>query len=77
MADPAFFGLPLEFTSYRVRTVLCPQKGIAATVTLAMWTITGKSWSSWNVVDCSLMPAGCVFCDASCLTQVEELPAHR
>ncbi len=71
MADPAFFGLPLEFTTYRVRTVFCPCQGIPATVTAAMWTLTGKNWAPWTVVDCSLLPAGTVTCEMGCLEQME------
>ena len=65
------FGWPTERTEYQVRKLHCPQKDAEATVTAASWKTSNNVWTFWQVVDCSLMPAGCMFCNEACLTQFQ------
>ena len=71
MPDPHLFGWPADSTRYRVQTVFCPHKATSATIVAATWTMCDSRWTTWSIVDCSLMPAGCIFCDVRCLAQLE------
>ena len=72
MPDPSLFGWHWEpSTEYRARTVRCPHRETQATILAASWKTSGERWTSWQVVDCSLMPAGVVACDMSCASQLE------
>jgi hypothetical protein len=61
----------LRTCDYRFPTVLCPHKKKLADVTLAKWQIANDAWTSWTVIDCTLLPAGEVWCDKSCLSLLE------
>lgn len=51
--------------------VLCPHRGEWASITAAQWrTQEGRS-TPWVVVDCSILAAGSVHCDMSCLPQLD------
>jgi hypothetical protein len=76
MADPALIGLAPE-CGYRVAKVLCPHKALEATITAATWKLSQAGWTSWTVVDCSLLPAGWIGCDRACLAALESAePAY-
>lgn len=64
----------LQTCDYRYRTVICPHKKREADVTAAKWQISDDHWTPWTVVDCSLLPAGQVWCDMTCLPLAENSP---
>lgn len=71
MPDPHLSGWFADFIRYRTETVRCPHKRASATIMAAAWTLGNGRWTMWSIVDCSLMPAGCISCDAGCLAQLE------
>lgn len=73
MAAPEEFDRILETCRYRYRTVQCPQQEKPAEVTAAKWQVSKENWTKWTVVDCSLLPAGEVWCQMICLSQLENL----
>jgi hypothetical protein len=71
MSDPETLDRLLQSCNYRFRTVLCPHQGQYANITAAKWDVGDAHWTPWNVIDCPLLPAGEVWCDKSCLSQVD------
>lgn len=61
----------LQTCDYRFRGVHCPHKKTLAEITAAKWQISDDRWTPWTIVDCSLLPAGEMWCDMSCLPQTE------
>lgn len=74
MAVPEKFDRILESCAYRFRTVQCPQKEKPGEITAAKWQVSNQNWTKWTVVDCSLLPAGEVWCEMACLTELESPP---
>jgi hypothetical protein len=74
MAAPKKLDRILESCNYRFRMVQCPQKEKPAEITAAKWQVSNQNWTKWTVVDCSLLPAGEVWCEMACLTEVESPP---
>lgn len=75
MSDAKLGERLLRTCDYEFPTVLCPHKKTLADVTVARWQIANDNWTAWTVIDCSLLPAGEVWCDKSCLSFVESLPS--
>ncbi len=48
--------------------VACPLKATPATITVVTWKSNDAHWTLCAVVDCSLMPAGQMHCEMSCLS---------
>jgi hypothetical protein len=71
MSDPEIFERCLRSCDYRCRRVHCPDKDTAADITAAKWSIGNNQWTQWKIVDCPLLPAGEVWCDMTCLSQLE------
>ena len=71
MPDPEIFGRGLRTCQYRCCEVRCPREETAATITAAKWPIGDNQWTQWKIVDCPLLPAGEVWCDMTCLPQLE------
>lgn len=71
MAAPRKLDRILESCNYRLRMVQCPQKEKPAEITAAKWQVSNENWTKWTVVDCSLLPAGEVWCPMTCLAQLE------
>ena len=63
----------LRACDYRYRAVDCPLKKKRADITAAKWQ-TSDRWTPWTIVDCSLLPAGEVWCDMKCLPLIESSP---
>jgi hypothetical protein len=65
--------MPIAWRScdYQSRNAHCPHKETPANITAAKWQIAGNKWTSWIVVDCPLLPAGEIWCDMTCLSQLE------
>ena len=72
MYDPTSFHSPIEFCSERELTVDCPVRKQEASITIARWKTREGEFTPWNVVDCSLLPAGQVSCYMGCLADMEE-----
>jgi len=64
----------LQNCDYRFRTIQCPQQKKPAEVTAAKWQISDDHWTMWTIVDCSLLPAGEIWCGRKCLPLVESSP---
>jgi hypothetical protein len=71
MSDARNLGRDLRSCDYRRCEVYCPHKRTVADVTAAKWSIRDNQWTRWKIVDCPLFPAGEVWCDMTCLSQVE------
>jgi hypothetical protein len=71
MSDPEILDRLLQTCDYRFRTVQCPHKKKLADVTAAKWQVGDDRWTPWTVVDCPLLPAGEMWCDMDCLSQLE------
>jgi hypothetical protein len=71
MSDPDILDRVLRNCDYRYRKVHCPHKERAADITAAKWQIGDDQWTRWTVVDCPLLPAGEIWCDMTCLSQLE------
>jgi hypothetical protein len=71
MSDPEVLDRVLQNCDYRFRTVHCPHEKKAADITAAKWQISDQQWTGWTIIDCSLLPAGEVWCHMSCLPQLE------
>lgn len=71
MSDPEILDRILHTCDYRYRAVDCPEKKCPAEVTAAKWQVSDDRWTEWTIVDCSLLPAGEVWCDMKCLPLVE------
>lgn len=71
MADAETLDRILQTCNYRFRTVQCPQKEQCAEITAAKWQVSNENWTQWTVVDCSLLPAGEVWCDMKCLSLIK------
>lgn len=71
MSEPEVLDRILQTCDYRFRTVQCPQEKLPAEITAAKWQISDQHWTSWTIVDCSLLPAGEVWCHMRCLAQLE------
>ena len=71
MSDPEVLDRLLQTCEYRFRTIRCPHKDNPADITAAKWQISEDRWAPWTVVDCPLLPAGEMWCDMSCLSQLE------
>ncbi len=73
MSDPEILERSLRSCDYRCRKVHCPYKKAAANITAAKWQTGENRWTQWKIVDCPLLPAGEVWCDMTCLSQLEKL----
>ena len=71
MPDPRILEQRLRSCDYRSRNVHCPHKEIPANITAAKWQIADNKWTRWTVVDCPLLPAGEIWCDMICHSQLE------
>jgi hypothetical protein len=71
MSDAKILELAARSCDYRLRNVHCPHKEIRAGITAAKWQIADNKWTRWTVVDCPLLPAGEIWCDMTCLSQLE------
>jgi hypothetical protein len=77
MPDPSLFGWRWDpLTRYRKSVLECPHKGGQATILAAKWETSTEGWTSWSVVDCSLLPAGLISCDMGCVDQLVESEEH-
>ena len=56
----------------RTHSVQCPHTQQSIDVTVSKWQMSNGQWTPWVIVDCPLLPAGLMDCDASCLSQLEE-----
>lgn len=72
MSDPEILARALRNCDYRFRKVDCPHKETLADITAAKWQISDNKWTRWTVVDCPLLPAGEIWCDMTCLSQLEQ-----
>ena len=72
MSDPEVLDRILQTCDYRFRTVHCPQELKPADITAAKWQVSDEHWTPWTVVDCSLLPAGEVWCHMNCLAELEK-----
>ncbi|HYL84404.1 MAG TPA: hypothetical protein VE263_09225 [Candidatus Angelobacter sp.] len=72
MSDPEVLDRILQTCDYRFRTLQCPQHKKPADVAAAKWLISGDRWTSWTVIDCSLLPAGEIWCKTECLAQLDQ-----
>ncbi len=59
--------------SHCSRTVLCPKENIPADIMVTKWELSDGRWTSWTVTDCSLLPAGEIWCLMDCLSQMDTL----
>jgi len=71
MSDPEVLDRILQTCDYRFRTVQCPHEKVPADITVAKWQVSDLHWTPWTIVDCSLLPAGEVWCHMSCLSQLD------
>lgn len=74
MSDPDILDRLLRTCDYRFRTIHCPHKDKDADITAARWQINNNHWTRWTVIDCPLLPAGEVWCERECLSQLEDPP---
>jgi hypothetical protein len=72
MTDASGHNKLAESCIDRVQTVYCPHRKLAAEVTESKWRLSDGRWTSWVIVDCSLLSAGLIDCNMSCLSQVED-----
>jgi hypothetical protein len=77
MSDPDVLDRILQNCDYRYRTLQCPRRQKAADVTAAKWQVAGDHWTPWTVVDCSLLPAGEMWCEMNCLPELECTPEQN
>lgn len=85
MSDPKLLQRTLRSCDYRCCTVHCPHEKTAAAITAAKWQLPDDRWTKWKIVECPLLPAGEIWCDMTCLPQLESsrsdlpplLPAKR
>lgn len=71
MSDTEAIKKLVDSCDSRMGLVLCPHQRQWASVTSAKWQ-TQEGWSTpWVIVDCSLLPAGALHCDMSCLPQLD------
>lgn len=71
MSKSETFDRLVQNCDYRFRTVQCPRRQKLAAITAAKWQIADNRWTPWTVVDCPLLPAGEIWCDMTCLSQLE------
>jgi len=71
MSNSEIFDRLLQNCEYRSRTVRCPRKQELAAITAAKWQVGDDHWTPWTIVDCPLLPAGEIWCDMTCLSQLE------
>lgn len=71
MASAEVLDRVLQTCDYRFRTVYCPNKKCPADITAAKWQVSDNHWTLWTIVDCSQLPAGEMWCDMNCLSQLE------
>jgi len=71
MPDPGISNRCLRSCDYRRCKVHCPHKESAADIIAAKWQLADNQWTQWKIVDCPLLPAGEVWCDMVCLSQME------
>jgi hypothetical protein len=74
MYDPTLPYWLVDSCIDRTLTVDCPALEAKASITAASWKTSDGRYTPWTVVDCSLLPAGKVFCNMRCLSQLEESP---
>jgi hypothetical protein len=74
MPRPETLSRVLQNCDYRFRTVQCPHQKESAEVTAIKWQISDDQWTPWTIVDCSLLPAGEIWCGKKCLLLVESSP---
>ncbi len=74
MPNPEIVDRVLRTCEYRCRTIECPHKKKLADVIAVKWQISDDHWTQWTIVDCSLLPAGEVWCDMDCLALIESPP---
>lgn len=73
MLNPSTAESPFDSCTYRNCTVRCPHKQLPASILAAKWRMSDGRWTSWTILDCPLLLAGLVDCDASCLSQLSEI----
>jgi len=73
MCDPTLFHSLIDSCTERELTVDCPARRMKADITIARWKSNDSQLTPWNVVDCSLLPAGQVSCQRDCLADLEEV----
>ena len=61
MPNPEIVDRVLRLCEYRYSTMDCPHKRKLADITAAKWQVSDDRWTSWTIVDCSLLPAGCSY----------------
>ena len=71
MSDPEVLDRLLQTCNYRFRTILCPHGNHPADIIAAKWQVSDDRWTTWTVIDCPLLPAGEMWCDMSCLSQIQ------
>lgn len=71
MSDPEAIKKLVDSCDSRTGLVLCPHRGQWASVTAAKWQTREGLSTPWVIVDCSLLAAGTVSCDMSCLPQLD------
>lgn len=64
---------PARLCNDRIHAVRCPNQRLAAQVTASTWRMTDGQWTSWEIVDCPLLPAGLIDCNMGCLSQLKEI----
>lgn len=71
MSDPETIQNLVDSCDSQTSAVFGPHQGQWASITAAKWqTREGRS-TPWVIVDCSLLAAGTVSCDMSCLPQLD------
>ena len=70
MPDDSNSRWPPGSIHHRVEKVVCPTESTEAVVLAASWKISESRWTPWTVVDCSLLPAGNIFCHGPCTAQL-------
>jgi hypothetical protein len=73
MSNPSTIKSLLESCTYRNSAVLCPNKKLLTNILAAKWLKNDSQWTPWTVIDCSLLPAGQMDCEMSCLSQLREI----
>ncbi len=69
MFDPKLTDPNSEANKTYPQKVTCEQRHCEANVVVAQWPHSEEGWSSWRVIDCSLLPAGAMHCGMDCLSQ--------
>ena len=70
MSDPTWPRRTADSCIDRAITVNCPTQHLKAEITVARWQAGNGQYTPWTVVDCSLLPAGQIYCHVDCLAQL-------